>query len=54
MSKNPHIVPIPGTRNMNRMIENAGAADVVLSKAETAEIDAILDTLPQSENPLGR
>ena len=36
------IVPIPGTRKVNRLEENAGAADLVLGKAELAEIEAAI------------
>lgn len=34
LCKKPYIVPIPGTRNTDRLAENAGAADVTLSKDE--------------------
>lgn len=36
------VVPIPGTRSLARVRENAGAADVALSASELAEISAIL------------
>jgi aryl-alcohol dehydrogenase-like predicted oxidoreductase len=39
LCKKPYIVPIPGSRKLERMKENLGAADVILSKAEVAEID---------------
>ena len=39
------IVPIPGSRKENRLRENFGAGDVVLSGAEIAKIDSLLDTM---------
>jgi aryl-alcohol dehydrogenase-like predicted oxidoreductase len=42
MARNPHIVPIPGTRNIDRLKENAGAADVELTKEEYERINALL------------
>jgi len=54
MCKKPWIVPIPGTRKMERMNENAGAADIKLSAEDIALIDGALDTLPANDNPLGR
>jgi pyridoxine 4-dehydrogenase len=38
----PHVVPIPGSSKAARTLENLGAADVVLSDAEAAELDAII------------
>lgn len=43
------IVPIPGTRHLSRLQENAGAADIRLSKEEVDNIDHSLDTMPMSE-----
>lgn len=40
---------IPGTRNLERLKENAGAAAVDLSYAEVAAIDAALDAMTMSE-----
>ena len=34
LCKKPYIVPIPGTRKLSRLLENAGAADVTLSDKE--------------------
>ena len=45
----PYIVPIPGTRKFNRLQENAGAADVVLSAAEVALIDEALVHMEMSQ-----
>ncbi|MDE1994331.1 MAG: aldo/keto reductase, partial [Rhizobiaceae bacterium] len=40
LAQKPWIVPIPGTTKLHRLEENLGAADVVLSAAELAEIEA--------------
>ena len=48
LCKKPYLVPIPGSRKVERMRENAGAADVTLSAAEVEQIDQILDTIPMS------
>lgn len=45
LCKKPWIVPIPGTSKRERMIENAGAADVSLNQEEIAKIDNELDTM---------
>lgn len=42
MSRKPYIVPIPGTTKKERLVENAGAADVSLSENEMAEIEGIV------------
>ena len=49
LCKKPWIVPIPGTRKLERMRENAGAADVVLRPSEVSALDDALDTIPMSE-----
>ena len=41
LAKGDDIVPIPGTKRVKYLEENAGAVDVTLSAAEVAEIDAI-------------
>ena len=48
LCKKPYLVPIPGSRKVERMKENAGAAEVVLSPAEVETLDKILDTIPMS------
>lgn len=40
----PNIVPIPGTRSPQRIAENVGAADLVLTAADLARIAEILPT----------
>lgn len=47
--KKPWIVPIPGTRKLEQLRENAGAADVVLTPSEVSALDDALDTIPMSE-----
>lgn len=49
LSKHPWIVPIPGTRRLSRLKENAGAADVRMTVAEVRAIDAELDMMEMSE-----
>ena len=39
LGKQPHVVPIPGTRRIAYLEQNAGAVDVRLDKAEIAELD---------------
>ena len=48
LCKKPWIVPIPGSRKTERMRENAGAADVVLTNEEVAAIDQTLSSIPMS------
>ena len=45
LCKKPYIVPIPGSRKVERLKENFGAVSIVLSAAEVADIDAKLDTM---------
>ena len=49
LCKKPWIVPIPGTRKLEQLRENAGAADVVLTPSEVSALDDALDTIPMSE-----
>ncbi|MDR3565271.1 MAG: aldo/keto reductase [Negativicutes bacterium] len=42
------IVPIPGTRNMERLEENLGAANVYLSEQDLAALSAVLDKIKVS------
>lgn len=49
LTKKPWIVPIPGTRKLSRLRENAGAADIELTTDEVECIDLALDILPMSE-----
>ena len=43
LGKKDYIIPIPGSRKVGRLRENLGAADVKLTPAEIADIDARLD-----------
>lgn len=43
LCKKPYIVPIPGSRKIERLQENAGAAEVILSKEEVTQIDEKLN-----------
>lgn len=45
INKKPWIVPIPGTRKLSRLKENAGAADIHLTADEVAYIDAAIDRM---------
>jgi len=49
LCKKPWIVPIPGTRKTERMKENAGAADIILTESEVAALDKALDNMKMSE-----
>lgn len=48
LAKEPWIVPIPGTRKYDRLVENADASDVELTSQEVQELDQMLDTVPMS------
>ncbi len=43
LAQGDSIVPIPGTRHVDRMIENAGAAAIELSAATVEELDALIN-----------
>lgn len=47
--KKPWIVPIPGTRKLDRLMENAGSAEIELSKEEIKKLDEALDNMEISE-----
>lgn len=49
MNKKPWIVPIPGTRCLCRLKENAGAADIRLTNEELQHIDAELEGMEMSD-----
>lgn len=49
LAKRPFIVPIPGTRKEERLLENAGAAGVVLTPEDMASIDGALNHMEMSE-----
>ncbi|MCZ6619340.1 MAG: aldo/keto reductase [Gammaproteobacteria bacterium] len=43
LAQGPGITPIPGTKRIGYLEENAAAADIALSEADLAEIDAVVD-----------
>jgi aryl-alcohol dehydrogenase-like predicted oxidoreductase len=43
LAQGDNIIPIPGTKHMEWMIENAGAAEVALDAATVAELDALIN-----------
>lgn len=45
INKKPYIVPIPGSRKLERLKENLEAGEIFLTKEEVAEIDAKLNTM---------
>ena len=47
--KKPWIVPIPGTRKLKRLEENAGAADIELTPEEVKTLDDALNHMEMSE-----
>ena len=48
LCKKPYIVPIPGSRKIDRMKENAGAAEITLSIDEVQAIDSALKNMKTS------
>ncbi|MGO8079649.1 aldo/keto reductase [Rhizobium leguminosarum] len=44
-AQKPFIVPIPGTRNIDHLVENLGALRVELTPEDLAEINAVLSTI---------
>lgn len=49
LCKKPYLVPIPGSRKVERMQENADAANVVLTAEEVKSLDEALDTMEMSD-----
>jgi aryl-alcohol dehydrogenase-like predicted oxidoreductase len=45
LARKPWIVPIPGTRRLNRIEENIGATEIELTNEELAEIEASADRI---------
>lgn len=48
LCKKPYIVPIPGTRNAGRLVENAGAAEIALTTDEVRALDDALEAMEMS------
>lgn len=49
LCKKPYIVPIPGTKKYDRMVENAKSVDIRLTMQEVAELDQALNEMEMSE-----
>ena len=49
IAKKPYIVPIPGTRKINRLEENMKASKIKLTQDEVISIDEMLAYMPMSE-----
>lgn len=49
LCKKPYIVPIPGSRKIHRLSENAKSAEIFLSESEVSELDKALDKVGMSE-----
>jgi aryl-alcohol dehydrogenase-like predicted oxidoreductase len=45
LAQKPWIVPIPGTRKIERLDENLGATEVALTAADLSELAAALDEI---------
>jgi diketogulonate reductase-like aldo/keto reductase len=54
LAQKPWIVPIPGTTKKHRMEENAGGADVTLSKGDLEALATLLSHMTVQGNPLHR
>jgi len=50
LARKPWIVPIPGTTKKHRMEENAGGADVTLTRDDLEALDALLAKMPVQGN----
>jgi aryl-alcohol dehydrogenase-like predicted oxidoreductase len=46
LAQGEYIIPIPGTRQRKYLDDNAGSVEVVLDKADLAEIDSLLNKYP--------
>lgn len=49
INKKNNIIPIPSSRKIERISENARAVDIVLKAEEIKMIDDLLDTIPMSK-----
>lgn len=49
LCKKPYIVPIPGTRKISRMEENAKASEILLAEDQVRALDQALDAMNMSE-----
>ena len=46
LHKYPNVIPIPGSKNQERILENLGASGISLTEEEFAELDSRLNELP--------
>ena len=46
LAKGPDIIPIPGTKRRKYLLDNAGAVDVIITAADLAAIDRLLQEYP--------
>lgn len=55
LAKGEHIIPIPGTKHVDFMVENFGAVDIVLDADTVAKLDALInqDTVAGPRYPAG-
>ena len=49
VDKKPYLVPIPGTRKLERLKENAGASVLLMTVEDVKKIDDMLEKIPMSE-----
>lgn len=49
LCKKPYLVPIPGSRKVERLQVNADAAEIVLTDSEVKALDAALDSMEMSD-----
>ena len=43
INRKPYVIPIPGSRKLERLVSNFDAGKIILSKQEVSYIDALLD-----------
>ncbi len=53
LAKSPNIVPIPGTRSVDHLLENLGARNVQLKPADVQEIETSLSKFPVYGDRMG-
>ena len=41
VAQGEHVIPIPGTKTPKYLVDNAGAADIELTPADLADLDAL-------------
>lgn len=46
LNKYPNVVPIPGSKNQERILENLGSWNVDLTEAEFKALEAALEKIP--------